>query len=423
MTITKTITEVPAVPPPAPKAEPEQDYLLFQPRGSKEWLREKFDVVPTYLFRVFTSNSAGTTDDGWVKSHEAAHKTAWSKRDIFDWDDDSRVASMVFQHLRYRSGEVDDNLVSWTSSLLYALHYMRILHHKHRVDWSDIKLLVIATTGLPRGVFVRDMDLIDAFAPHDSRLTDFGSLRRRKHPTLSGFYYFGEYISQGALKIMGKAQIVSAHDMLSAGLSRFSPDMINRVTIGTFEWSNEVIRQREGFCAPMKERPLTSKAEIESAICVGRLFGPYRLPVAACLLATLPRQAQDDDVLQAFRNAAFIDEEKQSCSPMQTTIVPYNTLPEVQQFENIRQLIFMDTCLASVKDRLVEVELKLRHSIHQILCATPGVNEPLRVESGVATLVASCHDLHERLVSIMQLGQDLQKYVPNQEPEEPKTAP
>ncbi|KAI9167882.1 hypothetical protein HJFPF1_04023 [Paramyrothecium foliicola] len=333
-----------------PTVVSEPEHVPFKPRGRRrEWIREKLDVVPTYLFRVYTSKSNGTTNMSWAKSHEAAHKTSLSKKDIFAWDDDCRVASMVFHHLRYSSGGVDDNLVSWSSSLLYALQYMRLLNSKQKYDWKDIRLMVIDTTRLPRAVFIRDMDLIDAFSQHDSRLMDFASFRRRKHSSLTSFYYFGEYLSQGALQVDGMCCTISARDMIDAGLFQLYPEMQNRMTVATSEWFHEVLRLRDGFTKPMVSRPRAAIHELRAAISVAQLFGASRLPMAANLLGCLPRQVQDDEILLAFKSSSFTDAERELCSPMRTIVVAYDTLPEVQQFEHIRRLIFTDSCLAMIK--------------------------------------------------------------------------
>lgn len=282
------------------------DYLPFKPHGRRrEWLKEKLDVVPTYLFRVYTPKSSGSTNQAWANSHEAAHRTSLSRKDIFAWDDNCRVASMVFEHLRYSSGGVDDNLVSWTSSLLYALQYMRFLHSKNKYDWKEIRLLVMTTTKMPNAVFIRDMDLIDAFSEHDSRLMDFASLRRRKHPTLASFYYFGEYLSQGALRIENKCCIVSGQEMVEAGLFQLCPELRNKVAVGTSEWAHEILRIREGFNKPAGMLPRLTPTELRTAVRVAQLFGAWRLPIAANLLGALPRQAQDDDVLKTFKGISF----------------------------------------------------------------------------------------------------------------------
>jgi hypothetical protein len=64
--------------------------------------------------------------------------------------------------------------------------------------FEDISLCVVDTTLFPPGVFLRDLDLIRAFRAFDEQLDDFGNLRLIKRGEL---LYFGEYISQGALKI------------------------------------------------------------------------------------------------------------------------------------------------------------------------------------------------------------------------------
>lgn len=50
------------------------EYLLFNPTGSRAWLKETFDKVPRYLFHITTPKSNGTTDRFWVKSRDALHE-------------------------------------------------------------------------------------------------------------------------------------------------------------------------------------------------------------------------------------------------------------------------------------------------------------------------------------------------------------
>ena len=94
--------------------------LLFCPTGEKAWLREKFNDIPRYLFRVFTPKSCGTTDASWTKSMDARHGREDSTKDILARRDNRQVARMLNRHLRWLEGP-DDNLVSWTSSLLFLL--------------------------------------------------------------------------------------------------------------------------------------------------------------------------------------------------------------------------------------------------------------------------------------------------------------
>jgi hypothetical protein len=283
--------------------------LLFCPTGDKEWLREKFDDIPRYLFRVFTPNSCGTTDWSWTKSMDARHDSASYKMDIFARDDNKQVANMLYRHLMWLESS-SDNLVSWTSSLLFALVYVFSLHANSRdgSTFDNIFLCIVDTTSFPEGVFLRDMDLICAYRSFDADLEDFEGLRSKKHNTHSGSYYFGEYLSQGALKIEDRCQIVSAQAIIDKGLYDLQPKFEE---FAKWErrpgppWANPVISFREVFYKTMKRQGI-GKEEREAAIKIAQLFGPHwRLPVAANLIALLPRRSEDSDILQAFRAFPF----------------------------------------------------------------------------------------------------------------------
>ena len=103
----------------------EPEYLPFDPTGNKAWLREKFDEIPRYLFRVSTPKSDGTTDICWVKSKDARHDFAYRRVDVPASARHRHVASMLNRHLRWCGKSTEsDNFVSWTSSLLFALQYI-----------------------------------------------------------------------------------------------------------------------------------------------------------------------------------------------------------------------------------------------------------------------------------------------------------
>jgi len=97
-----------------------------------------------------------------------------------------------------------DNLVSWTSSLPFALVYMFHLHAN-----------IADTTRLPRGVFLRDLDLIRAYNSFDADLAETEKLRTQKQ---GGRFYFGDYLSQRALNMKGKCDIVSDSALIDQGL-------------------------------------------------------------------------------------------------------------------------------------------------------------------------------------------------------------
>jgi hypothetical protein len=138
------------------------------------------------------------------------------------------------------------------------------------------------------------MDLIRAYRSLDTSLRNFDGLRTKIH---GGAYYFGEYLSQGALKIEDKCQVVSAQAIIDQGL--FSLPLEWRMS----GWANEVVRLREAFCQQASE---ITEAELQTAISISQLFeSGWRLPIAANFIALLPRRKTDVAILQTFRAAPF----------------------------------------------------------------------------------------------------------------------
>ena len=287
-------------------ADPE--YLLFCPSGDKAWLREKMEDIPRYLFRLFTPKSSGTTDRSWTKSVDARYASKGHKVDVFARDDNRRVASMLNAHLRWWQGD-EDNFVSWTSSLLFVLIYCFHLHANIRNGsaFDDIFLCIIDTTRFPSGVFLQDMYLIEAYLPFDATLDDRGGLRSLKGLRSRKDMYFGEYLSQGALKIEGKCQIVSAQAMIDQGLCNLRypfEDFAHWQLCQKPPWASEVVSLRKELF--WIESPVISKESLQIAINIAKLFGScWTLPVAASLIALLPGPKDDVAVKLAFRAKIF----------------------------------------------------------------------------------------------------------------------
>lgn len=287
----------------------DSECLRFCPTKDKSWLWEKFGDIPRFLFRVFTPNSCGVTDLFWTKSMDARHGRANHKVDIFVRDDHTQVAAILYRHFRWLEGP-EDNFVSWTSSLLFVLVYIFHLNANVRDGsaFENISLCVIDTTRFPGGVFLRDMDLIRAYRSFETDLRNFEGLRSKKYNGYSGSFYYREYLSQGALKIENRCQIVSAQALIDQGLYRLQPEFEEFAKWELRErppWAIPVIRLREVFYQKMIERKRISKYELQAAINIAQLFGPlWRLPLTANLIALLPRRREDSDILQAF-NAHF----------------------------------------------------------------------------------------------------------------------
>lgn len=105
-----------------------------------------------------------------AKSLAAKNESVDSKVDSFSRDK-TRAAEMVAERRLWSTTGTEDNLVSWTSSLLYALVY--IIYHLAKVDnigTFDIHVCVIDTSDFPKRVFLRDLDLILAYRLFNTQL-------------------------------------------------------------------------------------------------------------------------------------------------------------------------------------------------------------------------------------------------------------
>ena len=176
---------------------------------------------------------------------------------------------MLNRHLPWRGKTTDsDNFVSWTSSLSFALPYIIYRHIESRDGSSldSIYLCIIDTDSFPKGTFIRDIDLISAYSLFDSKLEDFRNLRTRKHRDFAGSFYFGEYLSQGALKIEGKCELVSAQAIINQGLFKLQPGFSTSMVAKEPTWANEVIRLREIFNQNLEKRQPVTKEELEAAL-------------------------------------------------------------------------------------------------------------------------------------------------------------
>ena len=197
----------------------------------------------------------------------------------------------------------EDNLVSWTSSLLFALVYIFHRHANSRdaSQFDDISLCILDTTSLPKGVFLRDVDLIQAYSLFDEHLADLERLR-------SGRFYFGEYLSQGALKIRDICQIVSAQEIINRGLYNLQEEfsIFSKWEKGwKVPWARPTLDLRETIYRKGKVNPSMTQEKLHILSDIASSFEPrWRLPVVASLTTLLPCKL-DKGLFQMFRSNLF----------------------------------------------------------------------------------------------------------------------
>lgn len=293
-----------------PREPQAQDCLLFNPAGDLKCIQETFLTIPRYLYRVATPRSESQTTQSWAKSKDATNARASSRKDAFSRSE-SHMANMLDRHLWRKDGKFD-NFVSWTSSLLYAIQYIFSRHHEERTPLDKIDLYIIDTTKLPAGAFIRDMDLLTVYSPFNAGLQKLQCARNAvprdtSQPSLPGFLrssYFGEYLSQGALRIEDGCSAVSAQEILDAGLFdlRVEFKASRRFNLGL---EDRVKHLRKAF-SQCEDTPRNIEREIQTAVAIGHLFGAdWGVPVAAGLMAMRPCRQEDTraictELLKAF---------------------------------------------------------------------------------------------------------------------------
>lgn len=103
--------------------------------------------VPRYLFRVYTPSTAGQTTDSYVTPPASTCGRAEKTRDIFRLRP-AKAATRLNEHLRWwPSHESMCTLMSWTSSLLFALQHGLRRHNTDddKPELSETSLLILDT--------------------------------------------------------------------------------------------------------------------------------------------------------------------------------------------------------------------------------------------------------------------------------------
>lgn len=296
----------------------DSEQLLFIPQADIGDMI--LDNIPQYLFRVASPRSDGETNETWVRSASACLNTGSSKEDIFfNLNNKKRadVAEILNVHLRWwPKKNLEDNFVSWTSSLLFAIQYIyyRHLSPQDGSSLAEIRIYVIDTTRFPRGTFIRDLDLIHVFCKFDGSLENLQSMRN------SHDFYFGEYLSQGSLKIENKCQTIPAKIIFEQDrLRRIQPqfaELHHEINEVKPKWVKEVVRLRKAIW-PYTELRSISLAEmldrLEAIEKITQEVAPdWRFPIAIYFTALIgtesveDHETEDDNVLFLyFRGRAF----------------------------------------------------------------------------------------------------------------------
>lgn len=320
---------------PAPRTA-----LPFQPNSLQLGQMPSFERndVPRYLFRISGPRTAGRTTVSCVIPPASASGQIEEMQDIFKLDPKDS-ATRLNEHLQWSSAhEPRCNLMSWTSSLLFALQYGL---HRHRTDrdevnLSQILLFVLDTRDFPRGTFVKDVEIISIFASHPNGegWKNLKNLLKLREGKVRGgrARYFGEYLTQGRLTISGKSAFTNMQSLIDAGLFKLEPRLEDRSRWAKL--ADVVVYLREPFDTH-QDAPAATHDEVRKAVSIARAcFGSHwGLPLTMMLLALKPRQTNDPVITEVIMD--LFDEEDISHLHAQDIQPDTNRLPEFNQFQRL----------------------------------------------------------------------------------------
>jgi hypothetical protein len=368
---------------PAFGTSPRPNCVPFIPEGAKNEpeIKKSFDNIPRYLYHVYDNEtnthpqrkSCGETTKEWVKSKDALddeeknideNDPEYHMVDIFKRTGKAarlKVATGLNEHVRWwtcSSGK--NNFVSWTPSMLfaitYAIHRINFMEREPRqVSLCVVDTLELESLGYPRGIFIKDMDLFREYEfagpeivrdasgnPRSWRsgglpnMISFRNMSANKAGFIHGdpteFFekgnknYYGEYLSQGKLKIEGASTIISFDNIIDENLYRLHPffealrnndpsrlpskpekfkaymKKAKTVKGSEVHWARATMMCKDIFYSVAKgcEEPTTVE-EINAVAAIIKNVDPrWRFALAASLLALRPRQEDEKLVLEEF---------------------------------------------------------------------------------------------------------------------------
>lgn len=254
---------------------------LFYPPASFSSQSLNFDDVPQYLFRTFDEASSGRNDESVIASMTSILRPQEISRIDLLALERHKAAELLHMHLTkecFGGKNGSDNLMSWTSSLLFAIQYAVWRRRSRGCRPSDIKICAVDTKKFPQGQFARDTWLFKACkstAGQDDPAQKFFDFRLTDKR-----FYNGEYLSQGAVNHANRSSVVSLEHLIQDGLFQLYPEFDDHE--GSMRWAYRVLQLRQNWSAEEG----TADWEIELALRVARncfsQFAP--LDIASILL-------------------------------------------------------------------------------------------------------------------------------------------
>ncbi|KAK0894601.1 hypothetical protein LTR91_023648 [Friedmanniomyces endolithicus] len=233
----------------------DEDYAVAEDMRQQRSERD-LPESPRYLFRTFDSASSGKSDEDMVASSASIYMPGTSRDDLLSLEPKEACKKLCAHLNKTCFGDADhaDNLISWSSSLLFVLQYAIWRCNKHPCSPAEVSICVVDTTKFPYGQFARDMWLLKKYNNTTKENADLQNLLH-----LRVDYDNGEYLSQGTLTHQNRSCVVTLEKLIRSGLHDLHPEPAH--TNGREGWTNRVRDLRSMWA----EFRLTTQQEIRVA--------------------------------------------------------------------------------------------------------------------------------------------------------------
>jgi hypothetical protein len=202
--------------------------------------------------------------------------------------DRAKAVEMLESHLLWQN-RIMDNLMSWTSSFLFAVQHAIRRHATDRPPPApgSIHISILDTRKLPRGTFLPAVALLEAY-----NIQSEGKLNHD--------YYYGEYLSQGRMDLSNDTNAMTTLEaLINHGLYKLYPPFADETE--KTRLCSRVLQLRESFKG-IPEVPSTEEISLAQDISVGCFLNiSIRLVIMMNLLSLKPRYRLDIMILEAFR--------------------------------------------------------------------------------------------------------------------------
>ncbi|TEY44646.1 hypothetical protein BOTCAL_0349g00120 [Botryotinia calthae] len=271
---------------------PDGPTLFYPPANHEVKLHVlRNEDTPRYLFRTFDTDSWAKSNNSVVASIASEYNRYDSRIDLLSLSA-LKATNLMYKHLCGKYPYIwnpEDNLVSWTSSLLFAIQYAIWKNHFLGRPAAEIQICAVDTRRFPRGQFAPDTWLLQAYrntaAEVGGDTKEFFRFRLEDER-----YQNGEFLSQGSVHHENRSCVVSLKNLQESGLYNLYPEFVEKE--GKHKWTNRVLQLRGRW----SKEQLTNAQEVNFAEIVAKsCFHAFETADIMLILLTFKARKMKED--------------------------------------------------------------------------------------------------------------------------------